>query len=186
MLTFCQKKYKILLSRQGGIIMKESFGQRFQNLRKEKGLTQEDIAEKVNISAQAVSKWENDISFPDVAILLELAEMLGVSVDFLLGKKMEVQAQVSEKANKEEISKRLIRVRIISADKDKVNINLPLALLKLTSSKGERGISVIGGKTFSKADIDVEEIIRLAEIGVIGEIIDIESADGDTIKVTIE
>ena len=40
--------------------MKESFGQRFQRLRKAKGYTQEQIAEKVNISYQAVSKWEND------------------------------------------------------------------------------------------------------------------------------
>lgn len=42
--------------------MKETFGQRFVRLRKEKGFTQEDIASKINISAQAVSKWENDIS----------------------------------------------------------------------------------------------------------------------------
>ena len=40
--------------------MKETFGQRFARLRKNLGLKQDEIAEKVNISAQAVSKWEND------------------------------------------------------------------------------------------------------------------------------
>ena len=66
--------------------MKETFGQRFTRLRKEKGLTQEDIALKVNISTQAVSKWENDISMPDIAILGDLADILAISIDELLGK----------------------------------------------------------------------------------------------------
>ena len=66
--------------------MKETFGQRFLRLRKEKGLTQDDIALKVNISPQAVSKWENEISMPDVSILGDLADILGVSLDELLGR----------------------------------------------------------------------------------------------------
>lgn len=66
--------------------MKESFGQRLSRIRKEKGLTQEDIASKITISPQAVSKWENDISSPDILILSSLADILGVSVDELLGR----------------------------------------------------------------------------------------------------
>ena len=66
--------------------MKETFGQRFSRLRKAKGMTQEVIAEKMNISPQAVSKWENDLSAPDVSLLLPLAELLGVTTDTLLGK----------------------------------------------------------------------------------------------------
>ena len=66
--------------------MKETFGQRFSRLRKAKGMTQEVIAEKMNISPQAVSKWENDLSAPDVSLLLPLAELLGVTADTLLGK----------------------------------------------------------------------------------------------------
>lgn len=66
--------------------MKETFGQRLSRLRKEKGLTQEDIASKVTISPQAVSKWENDISSPDISTLGQLADLLGVSVDELLGR----------------------------------------------------------------------------------------------------
>ena len=64
----------------------ETFGQRFQRLRKAKNLTQEDIASKIGITAQSVSKWENDLSAPDINILLELADILGVSVEELLGR----------------------------------------------------------------------------------------------------
>lgn len=64
----------------------ETFGQRLSRIRKEKGLTQEDIAKKIVISPQAVSKWENDVSSPDILVLSSLADILGVSVDVLLGR----------------------------------------------------------------------------------------------------
>lgn len=66
--------------------MKETFGQRLQRLRKEKGMTQDELAKEIGISPQAVSKWENDISTPDIFILSQLADILCVSVDELLGK----------------------------------------------------------------------------------------------------
>jgi len=66
---------------------KETLGKRIAALRKEKGLTQEQLAEKVGVSAQAVSKWENDVSCPDITLLPLLADLFGVSVDELLGVK---------------------------------------------------------------------------------------------------
>ena len=66
--------------------MSETFGQRIQRLRKQKGLTQEDIAKRITISPQAVSKWENDASSPDITMIGDLADILGVSVDELLGR----------------------------------------------------------------------------------------------------
>ena len=66
---------------------KETLGKRIAMLRKEKGLTQEQLAEKVGVSAQAVSKWENDVSCPDITLLPLLADILGVTVDELLGVK---------------------------------------------------------------------------------------------------
>ena len=66
--------------------MNETFGQRLARLRKEKGFTQEDIADKINISPQAVSKWENDISSPDIQTLIKLSDIFEVSLDDLLGK----------------------------------------------------------------------------------------------------
>lgn len=66
---------------------KETLGKRIARLRKEKGLTQEQLAEKVGVSAQAVSKWENDVSCPDITLLPLLADLFDVSVDELLGVK---------------------------------------------------------------------------------------------------
>ncbi len=80
--------------------MKETFGQRLARLRKEKGLTQEDVASQITISPQAVSKWENDNSEPDLDTLNKLADIFNCSVDELLGREKSEQA---EKENNEEI-----------------------------------------------------------------------------------
>ena len=65
---------------------KETMGKRISDLRKQKGMTQEQLAQQVGVTAQAVSKWENDLSCPDISILAQLAEALGVTTDELLGK----------------------------------------------------------------------------------------------------
>ncbi len=65
---------------------KETMGKRISDLRKNKGMTQEQLAQQVGVTAQAVSKWENDLSCPDISILPQLAEALGVTTDELLGK----------------------------------------------------------------------------------------------------
>ena len=65
----------------------ESFGTRLANLRKEHNLTQNDIADRLNISAQAVSKWENDLTSPDINTIMELADIFNITVDELVGKK---------------------------------------------------------------------------------------------------
>lgn len=80
--------------------MKETFGQRLSRIRKEKGYTQEDIASRITISPQAVSKWENDISSPDILVLSSLADILGVSVDELLGREGE-EEKTSSRPNEE-------------------------------------------------------------------------------------
>ena len=87
--------------------MNETFGQRFQRLRKRLGLKQEDIANKVNVSAQAVSKWENDLSAPDISILPTLADILNVSLDELLGRET-IKTQVLPEHERKDISKCLL------------------------------------------------------------------------------
>lgn len=63
---------------------RESFGSTIASLRKEKGMTQLELAREMGVTDKAVSKWERNLSFPDVATLPKLAEVLGVSVDELL------------------------------------------------------------------------------------------------------
>ena len=65
--------------------MKETLGQRISKLRKSKDLTQEQLGQKVGVTSQAVSKWENDTSAPDIMLLVDLANIFEVSVDELLG-----------------------------------------------------------------------------------------------------
>jgi class 3 adenylate cyclase len=61
-------------------------GKRIRNLREKRWLKQRDIANALQISAQAVSKWERGENAPDIAVLLDLSKLLGVSVDQLLGR----------------------------------------------------------------------------------------------------
>ena len=62
----------------------KSLGTMIAELRKEKGLTQLELANMMNVTDKAVSKWERDISCPDISSIPRLAEILGVSVDDLI------------------------------------------------------------------------------------------------------
>lgn len=66
--------------------MEKTLGKRIMEHRKRLGLTQDALAERLGITAQAISKWENDLSCPDIATLPRLAEIFGISVDELLGR----------------------------------------------------------------------------------------------------
>ena len=63
----------------------KKIGRNIAALRKANGFTQEVLAEKLGISSQAVSKWETEQAMPDVATLPQLARLLNVSIDKLLG-----------------------------------------------------------------------------------------------------
>lgn len=64
--------------------MKHSVGRNIARLRLSQGMTQERLAQRMGVTPQAVSKWENDLNYPDVAALPALAALLGTSVDSLL------------------------------------------------------------------------------------------------------
>ena len=65
----------------------KSMGEIISTLRKEKGMTQKELADLLNITDKAVSKWERDIAFPDTATIPKLAEILEVSVEELMNAK---------------------------------------------------------------------------------------------------
>ena len=67
---------------------KEKTGQLIAELRKEKGLTQKQLAEALNVTDKAVSKWERGLSFPDISMLEPIAEVLDISImEILAGEK---------------------------------------------------------------------------------------------------
>lgn len=62
----------------------KTLGEMISSLRKEKNMTQNDLAKKMNVTDKAVSKWERNLSCPDINSIPKLAEMLGTTVDELL------------------------------------------------------------------------------------------------------
>lgn len=160
----------------------ETFGQRFQRLRKNANLTQEDVATKLNITAQAVSKWENDVSAPDISVLVEISDILGVTLNDLLGKTVETHLVPEGQRKKKDDM--FFRIKVIGGDGDKVNVNLPLALVKVFVDSGA-DMPQINGKDVLN-NIDFNQLFDLVERGVIGKIVDIESKDGDFVVVWVE
>ena len=75
-----------------------TLGERIQALRRERGMSQEGLAEVLGISRQAVSKWEKGLSYPDTGNLLALAELFGVSADELAGLRQQEAAGESASA----------------------------------------------------------------------------------------
>ncbi|WP_456089664.1 helix-turn-helix domain-containing protein [Oribacterium parvum] len=65
----------------------QSMGDMISTLRKEKGMTQKDLADRLSITDKAVSKWERNLAFPDTATIPGLAEILGISVEELMNAK---------------------------------------------------------------------------------------------------
>ena len=65
----------------------KSMGEIISTLRREKGMTQKELADTLNITDKAVSKWERDIACPDTMTIPKLAEILGVSVEELMNAK---------------------------------------------------------------------------------------------------
>ena len=160
--------------------MKETFGLRLQNLRKMHNFTQEDIANKVNVTPQAVSKWENDLAEPDLQTLPLLANILNVSVDELLGITQTVTQLVEPVTN---FKNYVLKITVDSADGDKVRVNLPLAFISACLDEDKKIPLNLGVDT---TNIDFKEIIALVKQGVIGEIISVDSADGDKVNICVE
>ena len=65
--------------------MSLSMGQTIKKLRKERNLTQEELAEQLNVTFQAISKWENETGMPDISQVVPLASVFGISTDVLFG-----------------------------------------------------------------------------------------------------
>ena len=137
--------------------MAETFGQRLSRIRKEKGLTQEDIAKRIIISPQAVSKWENDISSPDILVLSSLADILGVSVDVLLGREEsepneEAKTVEAEEVNEDTVSEEAEEEPETSSKKNgKESVHIDETGIHVVGEDGERvdigthGIHVVDG-----------------------------------------
>ena len=160
-----------------------SLGERIAYYRKKVGLTQEVLAEKCSVSAQAVSKWENGLSAPDISLLPALAELFNISCDELLGvRKKEVAAVAPELVD---LTKMMFKLKVLSKKGDVVNINLPLSIAEVFLKSGSiHGVNEQASKLLEK--IDLAQVVSLVKLGAVGKLIDIKSAEGDVVEGWVE
>lgn len=166
--------------------MEMTIGKRIAALRREKNLKQDDLAQMLEVSPQAVSKWENDQTCPDISLLPKLAKILGVSVDELLSGKQELQPVVTlvPEDQRKDIKDMMLRIVMDSADGDKVRVNLPMALVQLAMEMGVEMPQVSGNDALK--DIDWAQVMELVRHGAMGNLIEVESANGDIVRIFVE
>lgn len=163
----------------------ETFGERLQKLRKSKNMTQEDLASKVNVSPQAVSKWETDMASPDITLLSKLADIFDITIDELLGREVKKEVTTINEESKKDYKKRVLRILVDSNDGDHVKINFPVQLILAFKDLGKLP-SITNGNNETIKSIDWETVFSLLEEGVVGELISIDSNVGDKVKIVVE
>ena len=133
----------------------ETLGRRIARLRLAKTATQERLAKELNVSPQAVSKWENDINYPDITLLPDLARFLGVSVDELL-------SGASASAQEGASSQKGAAVQKSTAEVVSVADDEPAEIVEEPTEQDNQGIAVQSsgfsfGKLFGKSMVKVEK-----------------------------
>lgn len=198
---------------------RETFGRRIARMRLEHAMTQERLANIANVSAQAVSKWENDQSYPDILLLPLLAKTFDVTVDELLGVEdaTERMALVVEPAPAPELEPEVapepelapepevvpepeptagpepavekeldidgpashLRLRVIRAGRDAVNLTIPLAAARLVANvAGYFPERLIEG-------VDIAGLFQGAKNAGKGTLVDVDD-DNDRVIITLE
>lgn len=166
--------------------MNETLGKRIAALRREAGMTQEELAEKVGISAQAVSKWENEQTCPDITLLPVLAKLFGVTVDELLSGKQVAQAQVQlvPEEKRKDIRDMMLRMKVDTGNGDRVRISVPMALVQVAVETGMAMPQVSGNAALQQ--IDFAQVLDMVNKGVTGNLMEVESSDGTTVYIYVE
>ena len=139
----------------------ETLGRRIARLRLAKTATQERLAKELNVSPQAVSKWENDINYPDISLLPDLARFLGVSVDELLsGASASTQETATAQGNaavmeNTSVQESAAEVVSVAADEPAEIVEEPIEQDNQGIATQSSGFSF--GKLFGKSMIKVEK-----------------------------
>lgn len=137
------------------ITSSETLGRRIARLRLARTATQERLAKELNVSPQAVSKWENDVNYPDISLLPDLARFLGVSVDELLSGASASAQESSAAQESTAIRERATEVVSVADDE-------PAEILEEPTEQDNQGIAVQSsgfsfGKLFGKSMVKVEK-----------------------------
>ncbi|MCL2216508.1 MAG: helix-turn-helix domain-containing protein [Defluviitaleaceae bacterium] len=162
-----------------------SLGSRISEYRRQRNITQEQLAEIMGVTSQAVSKWENDISCPDIGVMPQLADYFGVSLDRLLRGEESGAVRMMPAGERKAFDQLVLRIKVLSADGDKVKVNLPMPLLKAGIEIGAL-MNMSAGSNDALKNIDFAAIIKMVESGMMGNLVEVNSADGHIITVSVE
>jgi len=164
-----------------------NLGNNISEKRKAKGMTQEELAANLGVSPQAVSKWENNLSCPDISLLPAIAKIFGMSVDELLGAASATENVGEEKtfaepetAYEEPVftGKKATTLLITTEKNGKVsNVRIPLTLVRFGLNLG----STFGGLTGAQANT-IENAIRT---GLSGEILSVDGENGEKVTISL-
>ena len=153
-----------------------TIGQNIAYFRKQKNMTQEELAEKMSVTAQAVSKWECDTSYPDITTIQALSKVLGISVTELLDG-IQTPAQIND-APQEIIDRRIVRIEV-QADKTKIVTRFPVPAMKKAIENGT--LERLIGEDFE----EVASILGMIDAGMTGRLVDVNTPDTQII-ITVE
>lgn len=163
--------------------MEMTLGTRIGMLRRQKEMKQEELAERLGISPQAVSKWENDQNCPDISLLPLLSKLLGVTVDYLLtGEKSEPAVRLVPEEERKDFQDMFLRIIMENPQKgDRMRVNLPMSLVQVAL---DTGINITGNSALNQ--IDLQQIVMLVRHGAVGNLVEMETAAGETLRVLVE
>lgn len=164
-----------------------TLGKRIAALRRQHNWTQEELAEAIGVTPQAVSKWENEQTCPDISLLPALARKLDVTVDELLSGKQENVPAVQQlpETQRRDPATMILRIVVDSADGDHVRVNLPLTLVQAFLDFGADAPEIsVGGDALK--NINWAQILELAQRGIVGDLVEVESGDGDIVHIFVE
>ncbi|MBO5744558.1 MAG: helix-turn-helix transcriptional regulator [Clostridia bacterium] len=163
--------------------MENTLGKRIAALRREKGMKQDELAEKMQVSPQAVSKWENDQTCPDISVLPTLAKLFGISVDELLTGKKEAETRVVSLDDDAEHKNKVIHLEITDGG-DKIRLNFPIEFVRGLVQMGMSLPGIVENDNFR--NVDLEQIITLVDKGLVGTILEIEGEDKERIRIYVD
>ncbi|MBQ7012557.1 MAG: helix-turn-helix transcriptional regulator [Oscillospiraceae bacterium] len=115
-----------------------TFGERLYELRKKSGLSQEQLAEKLEVSRQSISKWESDKAYPEMTRLLFMSDYFGVSLDYLMrGEETPASEQTPDEHYQPEQVSRVLRSflsNLTASQKQKLMLLYVLAVFVLAAA----------------------------------------------------
>lgn len=150
--------------------MKTTIGQTIAQYRKKAELTQEELAEKCGVTSQAVSKWENDLSYPDLESTGRLAIILGCTVDALIHGDKEIP--VVQLKNTSNMGRRMLEITVDTGTGDdmcSVKARFPAELVFLAEESGTLA-ELIDDEDAMLAMVPALKLLRSGAVGPVTEV----------------